>query len=513
MDTLSLFSALSFVSVFIYLYIGFYTLKQNTKSTVHRFFFLLCISYAIWSFAYAFAYVSDNKYIFSLWNKVSAIGWCSFSALTLYLVLLITENKITEKRIIGFLIFSPAILFFYMAVFLFGEGIEPSLSIANIFYIGNFLYNFSFLLLSIFIVFIWGSKNVSKRIKKQSMIIVLSSILPFCLNLLTQTILPLFGVKNIPLMGQLYSVIMILGTYIAITKYKFLRLPERFLYEEIENKLMDMVLFLNEKYEIVRISKHTLEMLQYEDQELLNTNAGCLFHENKQLKFSVDTIQAEEKKYHDIEIVKKNGETIPTNITYLPIFDKKLHDFLGSVLIMQDIRTEYELKRRNEQLQEKTIRDGLTKLYNHQYSVEIIKEEIDKLHTNKNNKELSLMMIDIDHFKHVNDSYGHLFGDHVLETVSSILENTVNDNGYVGRFGGEEFIIILPQIGLDEAYDLGEKIRSQIENYKFHRDLNLTVSIGIKQFVNESFVQFVKNADDLLYKAKQNGRNRIESVC
>jgi two-component system cell cycle response regulator len=119
-------------------------------------------------------------------------------------------------------------------------------------------------------------------------------------------------------------------------------------------------------------------------------------------------------------------------------------------------------------------------------------------------------MIDIDYFKNVNDTYGHVFGDYVLETVSNILVTNINDNGYVGRFGGEEFIIILPQIGIDKAYDLGEKIRSGLEKYKFDNDLKLTVSIGIKQFDNESFIQFVKNADDLLYKAKRNGRNRIE---
>ena len=83
-----------------------------------------------------------------------------------------------------------------MAVFLFGVGIKTSPLISNIFYIGDFLYNFIFLIISIIILFVWGLKTDSKRIKKQSKILVLSSIIPFCLNLITQTIILLFGVVN-----------------------------------------------------------------------------------------------------------------------------------------------------------------------------------------------------------------------------------------------------------------------------------------------------------------------------
>lgn len=510
MDAISLFSALSLVSVFIYMYIGFYTFSQNTKSIIHRVFLSLCASYSIWSFSYAFAYVSNDEYVFSLWNKISAIGWCSFSAITLYLVLLITEKKIIDKRIVIILIFSPAILFFYMSVFLFGYGIRTSPLITNIFYIGDFLYNFVFLIISIIILFVWGLKTDSKRIKYQSNILVLSSVIPFCLNLITQTIMPLFGVEKFPLMGQLYSVIMIIGTYIVITKYKFLRIPEKFLLEEIENEMMDMIILINEKYDIIRISMHSLDLLNFERHEILNKNINLLFNENIIEKIDKSKINKQSNKYNDIEILRKDGQKIPTNITFTPIIDNRINDFLGAALVIHDISIEYELRRKNEQLHEKTIRDGLTKLYNHKYSIEIIEKEINKLNSEANKKELSLMMLDIDYFKKVNDTYGHLFGDYVLETVSNILVNNINDNGYVGRFGGEEFIIILPHMRIDKAYDIGEKIRNAIEKYKFKNDFKLTISIGIKQCKNESSVQLVKNTDDLLYKAKQNGRNRIE---
>lgn len=510
MDVVSLFSALSLVSVYIYMHIGIFTFRQNKKSIINRVFLSLCTSYAIWSFAYAFAYVSKDQYSFSLWNKISAIGWCSFSAITLYLVLLITEKKIVKKRIVKVVIFSPAIIFFYMAVFLFGANINTSPFITTIFYVGDFLYDFIFLIISIITIFVWGLKAESKRIKYQSKILVLSSVIPFCLNLITQTIMPLFGIENFPLMGQLYSVIMIMGNYIVITKYKFLRIPEKFLIEEIENEIMEIIILVNEKFDIIRVSAHTLNLLNFEKSEIRNKNINTIFNEDIIGKIQECNNQKQSKKCNDIEIIGNNNKRIPTNITVIPICDNKFNDFLGAALVIQDISIEHELRRKNKQLQEKTIRDGLTKLYNHKYSIEIIEKEINKIKLEGNIRELSLMMIDIDYFKNVNDTYGHLFGDYVLETLANILVDNINDNGYVGRFGGEEFIIILPEIGIDKAYDIGEKIRNSIAKYKFNNFLKLTVSIGIKQCRNESSVELLKNADDLLYKAKQNGRNRIE---
>lgn len=221
MDMSSFFSALSLVAVCIYMYIGILSYKQGNGSMIHRTFLLLCISYAIWAFAYSFAYVSTDKQVFEVWNKISAIGWCSFSALILFLVLLITQNKRTKSAFFVALLFLPAFLFFFIAVFLFKADVPAFPILSSIFYIGNFLYNFTYLFASIALLFFWGKKSNSLRVRKQSKILVWSSIVPFTLNLITQDILPLFGINHFPLMGQLYSLIMILGIYIVITKYHF----------------------------------------------------------------------------------------------------------------------------------------------------------------------------------------------------------------------------------------------------------------------------------------------------
>lgn len=510
MDYKSIFSALSMVAVLVYLYIGLFTWKDNRKSIINRVFFLLCISYAIWSFAFAFAYVSYSKYIFSFWNKLSAFGWCTFSAITLYLVLLITDNKLVKKRYIQILIFAPALLFLYMALFLFGVGINTPTAVSNFFYIGDFIYNFVYLLLSIIIILIWGIGSDRIRIKLQSKILIIASVIPFCLNLITQTLLPLMGYHNFPLMGQLYSIIMIIGAYTVIKKYKFLKIPEKFVLEEVEKRILDMFIVVNEKGELIRISNHTLAMLEFQENELLHRNIMELFDSENKEQFTLSRLMQHEVSYYEVEISKKNGEGIPVKVECIPIWDDKIKDFLGVAFVMRDISIEYELRRKNQELLEKNIRDGLTNLYNHQYSFEIIEREINEINNEDNSKEMCLLMIDIDYFKRVNDNYGHLFGDYVLKTVSGIMTIIVNYHGYIGRFGGEEFIVILPKIGFDQAYGIGEKIRKEIEHYKFDQGLKVTVSLGLAQYKNQNCIDFVKKADDSLYRAKQNGRNRIE---
>jgi len=244
----------------------------------------------------------------------------------------------------------PALIFFYMAIFLFGIDIETSIIVANIFYIGNFLYNFTFLLVSIIILLRWGLKSHSLRIKRQSKILVASSIIPFVLNLVTQTIIPLIWNNQLPLMGQLYAVIMILGTYRVISKYKLFDLPERFILEEVVKEIMDMVILLNDRGKIIKISKNALRILKYEENELLTQDVEVIIDAKNKGDFSINNTRENNANFNDLKLLTKYGEKIPVNITSKRIFDE-LNDFLGVILVIQDISLVKDLHRKNEELQ------------------------------------------------------------------------------------------------------------------------------------------------------------------
>ncbi len=159
------------------------------------------------------------------------------------------------------------------------------------------------------------------------------------------------------------------------------------------------------------------------------------------------------------------------------------------------------------------IYDTLTALYNRRYMEERLMAETQKAFYS--GSSLSLVMVDIDHFKKVNDTFGHTAGDQVLKEIASLLKNSTRKKDTVARYGGEEFILILPEAGLEETVMIAERIRKQIENTPFEvsqTQLHLTISLGISNFPNHharSKDDLIKMADHALYEAKRGGRNRV----
>ena len=126
----------------------------------------------------------------------------------------------------------------------------------------------------------------------------------------------------------------------------------------------------------------------------------------------------------------------------------------------------------------------------------------------ENVKTGSILFLDIDYFKKINDTYGHEFGDFVLSEIGKILQNTFRKSDIIGRWGGEEFIIILPETSYEDALKLAEKLRKTIENHNF-KDVKVTISVGVSEYTG-NFENSLKRADEALYKAKNSGRNQVK---
>jgi diguanylate cyclase (GGDEF)-like protein len=166
-----------------------------------------------------------------------------------------------------------------------------------------------------------------------------------------------------------------------------------------------------------------------------------------------------------------------------------------------------ELSQKNEQL---AMSDPLTRLLNRRGMRTHLDHEYSRLQRSK--EPLSVLLCDIDHFKHVNDKYFHDGGDFVLESLSAFFVQQIRQQDIVARWGGEEFLFLLPNTNSNDAFLLAEKIRKQVENETIHYKNNaikVTLSIGINEVKpNESVDQAINNADHLLYLAKNRGRNQ-----
>jgi len=174
----------------------------------------------------------------------------------------------------------------------------------------------------------------------------------------------------------------------------------------------------------------------------------------------------------------------------------------------------HELKNANEQLREMAFRDGLTGLYNHRYFQDLMDNELSRSRRYK--KPFSLMMLDLDYFKKINDEYGHPVGDIVLKEVSKTIANTIRDSDFAARYGGEEFAVVLPETELRGAAILAERLRKAIEQLEIDTNgcrIDVTVSVGVTCY-HPSTAKITKSeiftqADNALYNSKNKGRNMI----
>jgi len=173
-----------------------------------------------------------------------------------------------------------------------------------------------------------------------------------------------------------------------------------------------------------------------------------------------------------------------------------------------------DLKRTNDLLLELSNTDHLTGLFNRRYLMAVLGKEVQR--SLRKGGDLSLIILDIDHFKKVNDAYGHLQGDIALQKVALLLQKELRAYDTAARYGGEEFIAVLPDTALEEASFVADRVRTSVHSNRFSgalSKLSLTVSIGVARFPSPGCTtvdSFIKLADDALYRAKAKGRNRVE---
>ena len=234
--------------------------------------------------------------------------------------------------------------------------------------------------------------------------------------------------------------------------------------------------------------------------------------------FSVCQLLKEDPETRDIPIIMvtaiTEGETLKRAFE-LGAFDY-IKKPIDRIEVLARLSAALEYSEQQKKLQDMAMRDGLTGLYTHTLLLELLEKECSKARRYKTS--LAFLMIDIDHFKKVNDTYGHRAGDMILSLVADTLEINSRRSDVVGRYGGEEFGIVLQDISYDNAWIVCERIRSSVENFEYRigdKTVKITISIGMAYKESEAeadFEKMITTADKALYQAKKNGRNRTESI-
>lgn len=213
------------------------------------------------------------------------------------------------------------------------------------------------------------------------------------------------------------------------------------------------------------------------------------------------------KIVHPINLLKKNLEQGNKGRVNARITDMSVNDEIGFFARKFD-----DFQQQQEQLEALSNSDGLTGLFNHRHMKEHLETEFNRACRYKT--PLCCILMDIDHFKSINDTHGHLFGDHVLQGVAEVIVDCCRKSDIMARYGGEEFVILLPNTELQQARGVAEKLFASISSVDYCDDehrISITVSIGISSFNDEhqSYNDMLAEADEAMYQAKNSGRNRI----
>ncbi len=287
------------------------------------------------------------------------------------------------------------------------------------------------------------------------------------------------------------------------------------IYKKLTNDLYDGIYFVNKKRKIIFWNKQAEELTGYKKKEVIGKYCydNLLQHidkHGKKLCLSgtcplVVSIKTGKPQAHRVYLKRKDDVRVPVDVHTKPI--KYRSKIIGAVEVFRDASMYERVERQKERVQNISLLDALTHLPNRRYIDKKIRLELDRLRKHKEN--LYIGIVDIDHFKKINDTYGHKTGDLVLRKIAHLLDHNLKSTDFVGRYGGEEFLVTLPNTSRKNSSIALERVRSVIEGSKLIKG-KVTISMGVaKTRISDNPEKIFKRADKALYKAKRTGRNRI----
>lgn len=256
---------------------------------------------------------------------------------------------------------------------------------------------------------------------------------------------------------------------------------------------------------ITYASEAFCEISGFSKNELIGKNHNIVNHPDMGCEVFEElwkTIQEGKTWSGEIKNMRKDGTYYWVHSEISPYFEHGKH--VGYMAVRIDISDK-------KMLEIVSVTDKLTQLFNRVK----LDTEIMKLteNTKRKSDNFSVILIDIDHFKSVNDTYGHLVGDKVLQEAAKLLKENVRSSDIVGRWGGEEFLIVCPDSNLMSAKTLAEKLRKAIESFQFSEVGHKTASFGVSEYGgDESDDTLIKRVDEALYISKESGRNQVKTL-
>ncbi|MGI6485441.1 MAG: diguanylate cyclase [Tepidanaerobacteraceae bacterium] len=475
---------------------------------------VLCIS--VYLFGYLMIINSNNLKEMMFWNQFQYLGLPFISVLWLLVALLHTKTIYSLKIRMAFLLFFVPVITFFMRLtnnwhhFFYTRwearqffGYYSLYMERGFWYYVNISYTILCLLLTVIIYFTGYLKNKVGYTKSHFLVFSFASLLPFIGIVL---ILVAFEERSIDYSALIMPVSLLIISY-GILKYDFLEIRTLARETIFENNFAGMVV-LGPGKRVIDYNKAAEKFFAAINISLNNYPIEHILEREPKL---LEIFESEDNRDFSLVI---DGEERFFEIDVVPLGDPRD----GNTRMLKSIRDVTEERKIQEKLKFLATTDSLSGLYNRTEFMNLAQREF--AWAKRNNEELSLLIMDLDNFKIINDTFGHAAGDEMIREMGSIIMTSFRKTDIAGRIGGEEFAVVLKNASLEEAKKVAEQFRETVARKKVFygkQEISFTVSIGVAAIRGntddiDNIEDTLKMADDALYKAKAKGRNCVATL-
>lgn len=500
-------SVILIVSAVILLNISYYAFRKRELCGALAFAGIM-IAFFFHTVGYAFELINTDLEIIKFWLKFEYIGVAFYPFLIIILAQQYTGTKNWVKIVTFPIYLSLSLLtlifvitndmhhLYFKSLTIDYSTVFPTLAIErNIWFWIQFIYMVYATLYALisYSRYYFKSTNIFRLRSIYMMIGIIGPIITGAFYLTK------FAPINIDLVPFSYIFMSIIWI-ISLAKYRLLEFAP-VTYKKVFEHMAEGVIVLDKNNHIVDFNPASVKVFKELEETKKGNLADILFRHYPQLL----RLEA----YNGQIIIDKVYGIKSYNVRMSLVYNRK-NDPVGKIILFNDTTKEYQMM---NVLKEHATIDDLTGLYNRRFFFEKCQEVLhEKVVGNAN---LYFVLIDIDYFKKVNDTYGHQAGDYMLKEIAKLCKNSIRENDFLGRYGGEEFALLLHDQSIENVYKIIERIRNNICNtyftFKKHLHIKITASFGIYEFYqqkNESMSEIFMKADIALYQAKSEGRNR-----
>ncbi len=512
---MSILSLVSFFNAIAFAFAGLYLIRGNFKKTLNKLVVWVAGCYVVWSFAYTFFYTAPTIQSAWFWHKISALGWILFCPITTHFLLELSgETRRFKNTHLYIILYSVPALLLIKTLFSNESPVARGFVQSQIgwgwTYVSNagsfwfWLYVIHILVysfVSLYSVYRWARQSGKLIRKKQANSLILLNVtmvvIGFCTDLVMPSITPL-----LPPLFNILSIFLVMGLMLVVIRYRLISVEEVASPDLILATVMDPILMVDSQGIIDKCNQAAADFLKYSPQNIIGRRLSDFYKSKQYQPEGLDRlIQQKVMRDVDLDLVDSEGNVLNALASF-SVVETQLDGFIGVVTSLHDM-TEY--RKLTKSLENMANYDKLTNLPNRRMFFDRLESAL--IAYEKWGRRFALIFMDLDGFKAINDTYGHVIGDKLLEKVAHMLVVETRNQDTIARIGGDEFILLFSDLG--EESEL-ERISQRLEDlfpgpiYVDNIKCHIGISVGVSKCPEDGTTanMLMKVADERMYQDK-----------